>query len=147
MAPACQSPFGAGTQAGRDTQATNMTWKEKNPKARGASGLRPYLDFGVQLAFQLVLLSWFEASIQVSHRKKKGRFTPGNRTMTLNFKLQTHARQSPRDTGISRDSIKNKTVWKQNEGRNPFPIHPVCGKLKKAYKRNIGYQHGNPDRE
>ena len=124
MAPACQSPFGAGTQAGRDTQATNMTWKEKNPKARGASGLRPYPDFGVQLAFQLVLLSWFEASIQVSHRKKKGRFTPGNRTMTLNFKLQTHARQSPRDTGISRDSIKNKTV--ETERREKSISNPSC---------------------
>ena len=65
MAPACQSPLGAGTQACRDTQATRYDMEGEEIQSRGASGLRPYLDFGVQLAFQLVLLSWFKASMHL----------------------------------------------------------------------------------
>lgn len=132
-----------------------MTWKEKKSKAGGLRGCGRTLILGCSSPFNLSCflgskhLCIYSGQPQPSDFtwKKKGRFTPGNRTMTLNFKLQTHARQSPKDTGISRDSIKNKTVWNQNKGRNPFPIHHICGKLKKAFKRNIGYQHDKPDRE
>ena len=34
MAPACQSPFGAGTQACRDTQATRYDMEGEEPQSQ-----------------------------------------------------------------------------------------------------------------